>query len=511
MPNPPARLPTPREGIMKRREEMKARVDALRAKHVEPLLARFPRMLPTAPDSAARYALYSALLWFVIWILIAATTALKLVFPEFIDQFGFMSYGRMRQAETNVLTWGVLFMGSIGAAFAIVPRVCQVRLWSERIGAQIVIGLNQVVLAGTVLVFLGRTQGISGLEWPWPVDIAMVAIMFGVLQVLMATVMRRTEKRINAPARHLIAAFHVFPITYAVANFSTPFFYGVKQTYFSGFGVAGFLLAMSLVGVGASLFVLPRATGNPIYSEKLSTYGWATMLFILPWLGLAGRILGPAQDWMETLGITFAIAALVPASFVVTNLIATARGGAPKDPAVKFMVGAAVIWGLALVQVMAGSFRHPAAIVGATWWNESIRTAFLGAFGLWLVGLMYHLIPRIRGRALRAPSIVNLHFWIGTAGVVIAWASLAVAGVVQGYLLRVGAETGGQVATGEGWRQISVAVQPMLVGRMVAGAFVFTGIVLLLYNVQRTLAEGSEIEPEPIVPNREPAAVGGQR
>ncbi|HEX9696288.1 MAG TPA: cbb3-type cytochrome c oxidase subunit I [Actinomycetota bacterium] len=495
---------------MKKREQMKARVDALREQLLEPLLSRFPRILPTAPDSAARYALFSALMWFAIWILIAATTAIKLVFPEFIDQFGFMSYGRMRQAETNVLNWGVLFMGAVGAAFAIVPRVCQVRLWSERIGAQIVIGLNQVVLAGTVLVFLGRTQGISGMEWPWPVDIALVAIMVGVLQVLMATVMRRGEERLNAPARHLIAAFHVLPITYAVANFSTPFFYGVKQTYFSGLAAAGFLLAMSLVGVGSSLFVLPRATGNPIFSDRLSTFGWGLMLFILPWLGLTQRILGPAQDWVETLGITFAIAALIPASFVVTNVIATARGGGGKDPAVKFMVGATVIWGLALAQLLAGSFRHTAAIVGATWWNESIRTAFLGAFGLWLVGLMYHLIPRIRGRALRAPAMVNLHFWIGTVGVVIAWLSLALAGVVQGYLLRVGAETGGEVAVGEGWLRISAAVQPMLVGRLAAGVFVFTGIVLLLYNVQRTLAEGSEIEPEPVVAPREPAAVGGR-
>lgn len=494
---------------MKKREQMKARVDAMREQFIEPILARFPHMLPTTPDAAARYALYSAIAWFVIWILMAATLAIKLVFPQFLDQFGFMSYGRLRQAESNVLNFGVLFMGAVGAAFAIIPRVVGARLWSERIGAQIVVGLNVIVVAGTSLVMLGRTQGIDGIEWPWPADFALLAIMAGVLQVLMTTVMRGSEKRVNAPARSLLAAFHVLPITYAVSNIAPSFFYGVKQTYFSGFGTAGFVLFMSLVGVGASLFVIPRGSGNPIWSDRLSISSWGLMLFILPWLGLTQRILGPMQDWVETLGIAFAVAALVPAAFVVTNVVATARGGGSKDPSIRFMVGATFLWALALAQLAVGSLRHPAGLLGATWWNESVRTAFLGAFGLWLIGLMYHLIPRIRGRALRSPLAVAAHFWVALAGIVAAWGSTAVAGVLQGYLLRAGSDTGANFATGAGWASVSNAVQPFLAIRMAAGVFLAAGIVLLFYNVQRTLAEGAEMEPEPVVVEREPATVGG--
>lgn len=494
---------------MKKREQMKARVDALREQFIEPILSRFPHMLPTTPDAAARYALYSAIAWFVVWILMAATLAIKLVFPQFIDQFGFMGYGRLRQAEAGVLNYGVLLMGAIGAAFAIVPRVCKTRLWSERIGAQLVVGLNVIVVAGTSFVMLGRTQGIDGIEWPWPVDIALMAILGGVLQVLMPTVLRRTERELNAPAWHLLAAFHVLPITYAVANFSPPFFYGVKQAFFSGFGAAGFLLFMSLVGVGATLFVVPRGSGNPVWSDRLAVSGWGLMLFVFPWLGLTQRILGPMQDWIETLGIAFAIAALVPAAFVLTNVIATARGGGSRDPSIKFMVGATCLWAVALAQLAIGSLRHPAGLIGQTWWNESVRTAFLGAFGLWLIGLMYHLIPRIRGRALRAPAVVSAHFWVGLTGIVVAWASAAMAGVVQGYVLRAGSETDASFATGRGWSMVANATQPFLAIRMAAGALIAAGIVLLFYNVQRTLAEGADVEPEPAAGAREPVTVGG--
>lgn len=505
MPQPPARYPTLREAMTSRREEMLARLNKIKDAYLEPILARFPNMLPTKPDSAARYALYAAMVWFAIWMLMAAVVALKQVFPGFLDQFAFMSYGRLRQAESNVLNWGVLFTGAVGAAFAIVPRVCGVRLWSERIGAQLVMLHVQVVLAGTVLVMLGRTQGVDGLEWPWPVDFALMMVMGGVLQVLMTTVLRRKERVLNAPARHLLAAFHVLPITYAVANFATPYVFGVKQTFWSGIGAAGFTLAMTLVGVGSTLFVLPRATGNPIWSQPLAAAGFWLLVFTGPWLGLAQRVLGPAPDWTETLGIAFAIVAVVPAAFVTVNVLATIRRSSGRDPAVAFMAGATVIWALATLQQLTGALRHPAGIVGATWWNEGMRTAFAGAFGLWLVGLTYHLIPRIRGRALRNPGLVSAHFWIGATGVAVAWASLAVAGIVQGYLQNAGPA----FATGEGWRVVSGAVKPMLIARLAAGGFVLAGVGLLLYNVQRTVAAGAETEPEPVVAHSAAASVGG--
>ncbi len=507
MPQPPARLPTPREGMMRRRKEMEERIAQIRERYLEPILGRFPRILPTKPDSAARYALYAAIAWFAVWMLMAAVLAIKLVFPDFLNQFGFMSYGRLRQAESNILNWGVLFMGAIGAAFAIVPRVCGVKLWSERIGAQVVILLNQVVLAGTLLVMIGRTQGIDGGEWPWPVDFAVMAVMLGVLQILMFTVMRRTEKRLNAPAKHLIAAFHVLPITYAVANFASLFVYGVKQTFYTGFGAAGFLLAMSLVGVGSTMFVLPRATGNPLWSSRLADMCFWMMLFTLPWLGLAQRVLGPAPDWTETMGIAFAIAALIPAVFVLTLVFNTARGGSRSDPAATFMIGASLLWALAIVQHMTGVLRSPAGIVGTTWWNEGVRTAFAGAFGLWLIGLTYHLIPRIRGRALHSKGMVVAHFWVGAIGVGAAWLTVSVAGLIQGYLQAGGAVARATFATGQGWEQISASVRPMLIARMAAGALVFTGVVLFLYNVQRTLVEGREI-PIDTGHADEPAVVG---
>lgn len=500
MPNPPARLPTTREGMMRRRSEMQAVMAELKNRFVEPILGRFPRILPTKPDSAARYALYAAVVWFFVWILLAATLAIKLVFPEFLHQFAWAGYGRLRQVEMNVLLWGVLFTGGMGAAFAIIPRVVGRQLWSERIGAQLVLLHVQLVLAGTVLLSLGRTQGIDGLEWPWPIDFGLMAVMLGALQVLMTTIMRRPDKPLNPPAKFLIAAFHVLPITYAVANFSAPFTIGVKQTFYSGFGSAGLMLGLSLIGMGATLFALPRATGNPLWSGQVADWTLYLMLFTLPWLGLAQRVLGPAPDWTETLGIAMALAALTPAVFALALVIGTARGGRSDDPAVPFFIGATVLWSAGIAQLAIGALRHPAGILGTTWWNEGTRTALQGAFGLWLIGLVYHLIPRVRGRALRNPALVRAHFWLSVSGVGVAWIAASAAGLIQGYVQSVSAQASGTFVTGEGWNRVYGAVRPMLGIRMAAGGLIVAGVLLFLLNVQRSLAEGHDVEPDVVAP-----------
>ncbi|GAC1408875.1 MAG: cytochrome-c oxidase, cbb3-type subunit I [Actinomycetota bacterium] len=477
---------------------MRGRIEEMRERFIEPLLSRSPRLLPTKPDAAARYALYSAIAWFVLWMLMAAVVAIKLVFPKLLHQFPWMSYGRLRPAETNILMWGVLFNGAMGAAFAIIPRVCGVKLWSERIAAQLVMFVDTIVLAGTLLLLVGRTEGIEGFEWPWPVAIALTLAMLGVLQVLMFTVLRRTEKELNPPAKFLLAAFHVLPITFATASFGSLFVFGERQVLYSGFGHAGGLLGMSLIGAGTALFVIPRATGRPIWSLRMSNVALWMMMLTFPWLGLIERVLGPLPDWVETLGISMAIASIVPALFLFTLVVNTVRGGLRDDPSVPFMTGATLIWGVAIVLNAVGSLRHPAGVLGTTWWNDAVRSAFLGAFGLWLVGLMYHLIPRIRGRALRSPALVRTHFWVGAIGVTVATLASAIAGLIQGYVLNAGAALHADVASGAGWSRVWFSIRPMLGIRVVAGGMIFAGVVLLLINVQRTLSDGSEIEIETI-------------
>jgi cytochrome c oxidase cbb3-type subunit I len=506
MPLPPARYPTIRESIDKQRAEMKARMHEMKERYLEPILSRFPTMLPTKPDSAARWGLYSSLFWFLIWLLMALTRVIKVVFPGFLDNWGWFSYGRLRQAEPNVLLWGVLFTGLVGAAFAILPRLCRTTLWSERIGTQSMILHNQVVLAGTVLIMLGRTQGITGGEWIVPIDIALVNVFFMVAQNLFATMAKRTQVKLYISAWYFLAAFVLLPVSVAIANFASPYFSGVKQAILVSFGQAGVLTGLTLLGLGVAHFVLPRATGNPLASGRTAMVAFWALLLTGPFIGPAFTVLGPMQDWVETLGIVMATAMVIPAVFVLWTLLATMRGAwLTADPGAKFVVAGVAFWTLGVLHLAAGSYRHASAIVGLTSWTEAHWVLLSGGLGFWLVGLMYHMLPRITGRGIFSQWLASWHFWAASAGIVIVWLSLSVAGVVQGYLQVAGAETDSGIARGSRWYIIILATRPMQAVRLLAGSLVFASVIAFIVNVQQTIANGEEVSPEPV---EEPVAVG---
>ena len=154
------RPPTMREAMRARQAAMRARVERMREEHLEPILARFPHLLPTKPDSAAKYAIISSIAWLTVGLMMALLLAVKLVFPKLLANYPWMSYGRLAGAEAAVITWGVLFAGSIGAMFVIVPRLTHTKLWSERIGAQTIFFIDTVVMFGIVMLLIGDRKSV---------------------------------------------------------------------------------------------------------------------------------------------------------------------------------------------------------------------------------------------------------------------------------------------------------------------------------------------------------------
>jgi len=488
-----------REVILARRAEMKARVEAMRLKYLEPLLQRFPRMLPTQPDSAAKYAIVSAILWFGVGLLLALLLAMKLVFPKLLAPYPWLSYGRLAGAQAAVMTWGALFTAFTGAMFAIVPRLTGTKLWSERIGAQTIVLHNQVVLAGVVLLLLGRSQGINGIELPWIIDILIVNSIVMVAQNVFATIARRKEDALAVPLWYFMAALIVLPVTYAFGNFAAPFFVGVNQQIVAGFAVAGTAAGITLMGVGTAYFVLPKATGRPIYSERVALMGFWSFVFAAPFVGQLWAIGGPGQDYLETLAITFAIWLVIPALCVLANFWGTLRGAwdkAQSEPAIRYVVGGTLllVWGT--VQAGVGSLRTMQNIVGDSPWNIATHTAITGGLGLYLIALVYYLFPRMIGRSLYSATWAVRQFWAQTLGLATVIISMSVAGVVQGYLQIAGVQTGTHVTNGDKWFVITLAQRPLFLAQIGGGALVAFGLFVFVANVLRTATLGDDAERE---------------
>lgn len=497
------RPPSLGEVMRARRAEMKARVERIRNQFVEPILARFPGMLPTKPDSAAKYAIVSSTLWFVVGLLLALLLAIKLVFPELLANVSWASYGRLAAAETAVMTWGVLFTGFVAAMFAVVPRVTGTKLWSERIGAQTVILHDQVVLAGLVLLLLGRTQGINGLELPWPIDLLLLNVMLMVAQNVVATVVRGTEKRLTVPLWYYLAAIVVLPVTYAYGNLAAPYYFGVEQQIVAGFAIAGMGAALVMMGIGTAYYVLPRATGLPIYSDRLALIGFWSFVFASPWVGQVWSIFGPGPDHLETVAITFSGWLIIPALCVFANFWGTMRDAWDKlfaEPSVRYVLAGTAFLFVGSLHLAVGSLRTVQNVVGLTTWQMATQTAIAGGLGLILVGLVYLLFPRIIGRALFSASWAATQFWLTTIGLATVVISMSVAGLVQGYLQIAAVQTEQPTTTGEGWFSITLAIRPLFILRIAGGALVVIGLLVFIRNLVNTVINGEDIEVEvPIV------------
>jgi cbb3-type cytochrome c oxidase subunit I len=493
------RHPSVKDAIRARQAEMRAKVEALRDKYVEPILARFPGMLPTKPDSAAKYAIVSSIVWFAVALLIALLIAVKLVFPKLLQQFPWMSFGRLAGAETAVLTWGVLFTGFTGAMFAIVPRLTGTKLWSERIGAQTIVLHDQVVLAGVVLLLLGRTQGISGLEFWWPIDILLLNVMLMVLQNVVATIARRKEKVLAPSLWYFLSAVIVLPATYAFGNLAAPWYVGVNQQIVAGFAIAGTLAGITMMGIGTAYYVLPKASGQPIYSERLARIGFWAFVFAAPWIGQIWAIEGPGQDYLETTAITFAVWLVIPALCVLANFWGTLRGAWDRvhaEPALKFVVAGILFFVLGTVQMAVGSLRTVQNVVGHTAWDIAARDALMGGLGFFLIGLVYHQFPRIIGRTLYSATWASRQLWTQVIGLATVVVATSVAGVVQGETAIAGVQSGQINTTGERWFITTLATRPLYVLRIGGGALVAFGLFVFVAHLMRTSNAGADAEVE---------------
>ncbi|MGH2784061.1 MAG: cbb3-type cytochrome c oxidase subunit I [Actinomycetota bacterium] len=502
------RPPKLKDVMRARQAEMKARVEKIRNNLIEPILARFPGMLPTKPDSAAKYAMVSSTIWFVVGLLLALVLAIKLVVPGFLAQFAFLSYGRLAAAEAAVMAWGVLFTGFVAAMFAVVPRVTGTKLWSERIGAQTVILHDQVVAAGVIMLLLGRTQGISGLEFPWPIDLLLLNVMLMVAQNVIATVARRNEKRLAVPLWYYLAAVVALPLTYGFGNLAAPYFYGAEQQIVAGFAVAGTGAGLVLMGVGTAYYVLPRATGRPIYSDRLAIMGFWSFVFATPWVGQLWSVLGPGPDYVETVAITFSGWLIIPALCVFANFCGTLRDAWDKlfsEPAVRFIIGGTAFMVFGSFHLAFGSLRTVQNVVGFTTWPIGTETALAGGLGMILIGLVYYLFPRMIGRALFSAAWAAKQFWLTVTGLATVVVSMSVAGVLQGYLHIAGVQTEQSIATGDGWNVISLAIKPLFVMRIGGGALVVIGLLLFVRNLINTVVSGEDTEIDvPVVAEPEP-------
>ena len=116
------------------------------------------------------------------------------------------------------------------------------------------------------------------------------------------------------------------------------------------------------------------------------------------------------------------------------------------------------------------------------------------------IGAMYYLIPRMFGRTeMWSTRLITIHFWVSTLGVVLYIAAMWIAGVMQGLMWRA---TNPDGTLTYAFVESVKATYPFYAIRLLGGVLFLSGMLLMAWNVARTIAIGKATEA-PI-----PAAAG---
>ncbi len=430
-------------------------------------------------DKSARWFLYTAILFFLVTITIGLIMAIKFVAPEFLGGIASLGFGRLRPTHTNGVLFGWLLAADMGLCFYLVPRLAGVKLFSEKLGMA-TLGLWVVIILGAVVTFaMGDNQGKEYLELNTVLDILVTIawVMFAIN--IFATIAKRKYENMYASLWYIMGTIFWTAILWIVANI--PVYSGVNDAnvnWWFGHNAVG--LIFTPVGLAIAYYFIPKSTGNPLYSHKLSLIGFWTIAFLYIWTGAHHIIFGPIPTWLQTVSILFSISLLIPVWTAVTNFYGTLRGKwASGNYVVKFFLAGTTFYLLTCFQGPMHSLRTVNQIVSKTDWIVGhAHMAVFGAFTFFAIGGIYYALPRILKRPIFSEKMAEWHFWLSFVGFLGFAISLWIGGFVQGLQ----------------WMDYTIsfldtvkAMYPYYMVRMFSGILMLGAQLMFAFNVFKTV------------------------
>jgi cytochrome c oxidase cbb3-type subunit 1 len=133
------------------------------------------------------------------------------------------------------------------------------------------------------------------------------------------------------------------------------------------------------------------------------------------------------------------------------------------------------------------------------WTIGHVHSGALGWVGLVTMGSLYYLIPRLFGRSeMYSVRLINVHFWIATIGIVLYIAAMWIAGVMQGLMWRA---VGSDGMLTYSFVESVKATYPFYGIRLLGGLFYLSGMLVMVYNVAKTITGAKAVDapiPAPV-------------
>ena len=375
-------------------------------------------------------------------------------------------------------------------------------------------GWQAIILAAAVTLPLGFTTGKEYAELEWPIDIAITLIWVVLIINVVGTIIRRREKHMYVAIWFYLATLVTVAVLHIVNSIeipvsflkSYPVYAGVQDAlvqWWYGHNAVAFFLTTPYLGL--MYYFLPKAADRPVYSYRLSIIHFWSLIFLYIWAGPHHLLYTALPDWAQSLGTAFSIMLLAPSWGGAINGLLTLRGAWDKvreDAVLKFMAVAVTAYGMATFEGPLLSLKNVNAISHYTDWTVAhVHVGALGWNGFLTFGILYWLVPRMWKTTLFSKKLANLHFWIGTLGIVIYAISMYWAGITQSLMWKQFTPFG--VLQYPNFLETVTQILPLYLIRAIGGTLYLTGALVMIYNLVRTARQGKLVaEEEVVVPGR---------
>jgi cbb3-type cytochrome oxidase subunit 1 len=419
----------------------------------------------------------AALVSLFISITFGIVASIQLLAPEMASGTPWLGWGRIRYAHTQGIMLGWLGNAFFAFLYHAVPILTGRAVTSARLGRWLFALWNFAVMApGWILVLAGISQPLEWAEFPIGVDgFVIVGLALACVQFLPPFFTRGLES-LYVSSWYIIGGLVFTLLAYPMGNIVPEIVPGAQGAAFSGLWIHDAVgLFVTPMAVAILYFVIPAASGRPIYSHFLSMLGFWLLFLVYPLNGTHHYVYSVIPMEAQSAAIAASAILGVTVILVVFNLLMSLRGTGifPKDAGLKLVAMSTIFYLIVSVQ---GSLQAQMAINQAVHFSDWVighsHLAMLGFATFAAAGGLVHAWQRIPWARYNARALTWC-YWLLLVGVVMMVAALTAGGIVEARLWQSDAP----------WLDSVRAARPFWLYRSLSAIPISAGFIALLVGL----------------------------
>ena len=442
----------------------------------------------------------SAIGWGVVGILVGLWISVQLWAPSW-NIAPYFTYGRLRPVHTNALAFGLGLGAIFGLFYYIVMRLTRRPLVLPKLARFHLHLFNVAIALAALSLFAGMNQTLEYAELEWPLDVVVVAIWVIFAINIFATIIKRREEQMYVSLWYVLATVIAVAILYIVENLAVPaglfksysLFAGVNSAnvqWWYAHNAVGFVFTTPILAM--FYYFLPKSTGLPIYSHRLSIVAFWSLVFAYLWTGAHHLVYTPLPDWIQTVAIAFSLFLIAPSWGSVVNGYYTVGGAWDRMRThylTKFFILGITFYGLQTVQGPTQAVRVVSSLIHYTDWVPGhVHMGTMGWVTMIVTAAIYYAIPKIYNTEIYSEKLANTHFWLVLVGQLVFSVTMWITGIQQGAMWKAATPEGTLTYT---FMEGLVKNYPYWQMRTAAGLVFTVGMLFFIYNVSMTMRRGS--------------------